>query len=398
MLPGSLVRSRTAIARVLFGNAERNASESNGRKSRTFRNPTFSPVCKRYSTVSSTAPAAGAHHHDDALGDRARPRNRTGDSCGRFERRNGSSRSARSWGRHGKTGCTPRAPGKIRPGSAPCPAERDGRAKARARDGGGQRRLVDQRAQVLILERNNLVDFVGGAEAIEKMQERDARFKRSGLRDEGEIGSFLDRIGSRAARTRSGAWPSRRCDRQKSIVRGWRRCAPRRESPPRVSSPAILYMFGIISSRPCEAVKVVPSAPACSAPCSAPAAPPSLCISMTVGNAPDVLAALLFPLVRPFAHRRRRRNGIDGNHLVQPVGYRGNGFISVENHLTLVHFLFALPERVAGFPTQSTTGGAASMETSALKRMIFSRSRGPSVCMEDFSSMFRSNRNAKTGM
>jgi hypothetical protein len=33
-----------------------------------------------------------------------------------------------------------------------------------------------------------------------------------------------------------------------------------------VSSPAILYMFGIISSRPCDAVNVVESAPARSAP------------------------------------------------------------------------------------------------------------------------------------
>ena len=53
-----------------------------------------------------------------------------------------------------------------------------------------------------------------------------------------------------------------------------------------VSSPAILYMFGIISSRPCDAVNVVASAPLCSAPCSAPAAPPSLCISMTGGTVP----------------------------------------------------------------------------------------------------------------
>ena len=59
-----------------------------------------------------------------------------------------------------------------------------------------------------------------------------------------------------------------------------------------VSSPAILYMFGIISSRPCEAVNVVASAPPCSAPCSAPAAPPSLCISTTVGHgAPHVRPA-----------------------------------------------------------------------------------------------------------
>ena len=53
-----------------------------------------------------------------------------------------------------------------------------------------------------------------------------------------------------------------------------------------VSSPAILYMFGIISSRPCDAVKVVVSAPACSAPCTAPAAPPSDCISTTSGTTP----------------------------------------------------------------------------------------------------------------
>ena len=56
-----------------------------------------------------------------------------------------------------------------------------------------------------------------------------------------------------------------------------------------VSSPAILYMFGIIRSRPWEAVKVVVSAPDWSAPCSAPAAPPSLCISTTVGTVPHTL-------------------------------------------------------------------------------------------------------------
>ena len=53
-----------------------------------------------------------------------------------------------------------------------------------------------------------------------------------------------------------------------------------------VSSPAILYMFGIISSRPCDAVKVVEREPVCSAPCTAPAAPASLCISMTEGTVP----------------------------------------------------------------------------------------------------------------
>jgi len=56
-----------------------------------------------------------------------------------------------------------------------------------------------------------------------------------------------------------------------------------------VSSPAILYMLGSISIRPCDAVKVVDRAPACRAPCTAPAAPPSCCISTTVGTCPHRL-------------------------------------------------------------------------------------------------------------
>ena len=53
-----------------------------------------------------------------------------------------------------------------------------------------------------------------------------------------------------------------------------------------VSSPAILNMFGIIRSRPWDAVKVVARAPFWSAPWRAPAAPPSDCISMTSGTLP----------------------------------------------------------------------------------------------------------------
>jgi len=56
-----------------------------------------------------------------------------------------------------------------------------------------------------------------------------------------------------------------------------------------VSSPAILYMLGIIKSRPWLAVKVVVRAPVCSEPCTVPAAPPSDCISWTMGIAPHRL-------------------------------------------------------------------------------------------------------------
>ena len=54
------------------------------------------------------------------------------------------------------------------------------------------------------------------------------------------------------------------------------------------SSPAILYMFGIIRSRPCEAVNVVVRAPAARLPCTVPAAPASDCISMTFTSVPKI--------------------------------------------------------------------------------------------------------------
>ncbi len=47
-------------------------------------------------------------------------------------------------------------------------------------------------------------------------------------------------------------------------------------------------MVGIMSNRPCAAVKVVVSDPDCKAPCVAADAPPSLCISTTAGTVPQM--------------------------------------------------------------------------------------------------------------
>ena len=55
-----------------------------------------------------------------------------------------------------------------------------------------------------------------------------------------------------------------------------------------VSSPAILYMLGIMSMSPWLAVKVVLSAPPCRAPCTAAAAPASDCISAMRGTTPQM--------------------------------------------------------------------------------------------------------------
>ena len=54
------------------------------------------------------------------------------------------------------------------------------------------------------------------------------------------------------------------------------------------SSPAILYIFGIMRRSPWDAVKVVVSAPAARLPWTAPAAPASDCISMTFTVSPKM--------------------------------------------------------------------------------------------------------------
>jgi len=53
------------------------------------------------------------------------------------------------------------------------------------------KRIVNQRPQIGVLERSDLVYFMGRAEPIKEMQERNARFESGRLRDEREIGGFL---------------------------------------------------------------------------------------------------------------------------------------------------------------------------------------------------------------
>jgi hypothetical protein len=118
------------------------------------------------------------------------------------------------------------------------------------------------------------------------MDERDTRVERRGMRDGGEVVRLLDR---RGAEHREPCGPARH---DVGVIaengQGVGGDGARRDSMVKgVNSPAILNIDGIISSSPCDAVKVVDNAPACSAPCTAPAAPASDCISTTAGISPQ---------------------------------------------------------------------------------------------------------------
>ena len=163
--------------------------------------------------------------------------------------------------------------------------------RAVRRQAAGARRvdeaLVDHRADDVVVERLDLLQLVRRAEAVEEVQERHARLERRRVRDRARGPAPPAPTTRRAARSRCCGRPSRRCGRRRSTARAWRRRAPITWKTAGVSSPAILNMLGIISSRPWLAVNVVASPPPCSAPCTAPAAPASLCISTTDGTVPQ---------------------------------------------------------------------------------------------------------------
>ena len=53
---------------------------------------------------------------------------------------------------------------------------------------------VDQRAQIIVRQLLDLADLVRSAKSVKEVQKGNARLKRSGLGDEGEVHHFLDRI------------------------------------------------------------------------------------------------------------------------------------------------------------------------------------------------------------
>src|SRR5450631_455418 len=98
------------------------------------------------------------------------------------------------------------------------------------------------------------------------------------------------------------------------------------------SSPAILYMLGIINRRPCDAVKVVVSAPTCKEPCSARLA---LHLHHLGEGSPDVGSTFGRPLVRQLRHGRGRSDRVDRAHFVETVGNRCRCLVPVDRRHTV---------------------------------------------------------------
>ena len=249
-------------------------------------------------------------------------------AAGRWPR-NGPSLPARCRGRRrrtvGRLAGLEEHVGILRRAAQHRPVRRE-RASRCARTAPRRSSRAGRRPQLL-----DLGDLVRGPEAVEEVQERNARLERGGVGDQRRGRGPPEPTRSTAWRSRSGGRPSRRSGRRRSTARAWQQSRAATCMEKGVSSPAILYMLGIISSRPCEAVKVVVSAPAWSAPCTAPAAPASDCISTTCGTLPHRCSLpVARPLVAELAHRRGRGDRVDRDHLAHTIGDRCSRLVSID--------------------------------------------------------------------
>ena len=314
-----------------------NSSSEKGRNRRTFSTPTFSPPAFSQSTVSCVTSAPRAHHDDDALGlGVADVVEEVVLPAGDFLR-SAPSPPPRAPGRPCRSGCRPRGPGRTRRGSAPCRAASGGRASARA---SGARRSARSAAAAADPRPRSASILATSCDV-----RNPSKKCRNGTRDR-SVASWAMAAKSCASWTEPEASMANPVCRQ-AITSEWspkidRACVATVRADTcmqnEVSSPAILNMLGIISSRPCDAVNVVVRAPACSAPCTAPGgAALGLHLGDLRNRAPDVLLALGRPLVGPLAHVGGGRDGVDRDDFVGAVGNGGGCLVAVDGDVLPCH-------------------------------------------------------------
>ena len=237
--------------------------------------------------------------------------------------------SRRCPGRRRRTGCRPRAPGRRCRGSAPCRAGPAGRGSG-ARRGG--RRSSPRRSARAGRRRSAGGSWPPRARCGSRRRSAGTAPATRGvaawLTSAKSCTSCTEPAASRAKPVCRAAMTSEWSPKMDSACVARVRAATCRVNG--VSSPAILYMLGIISSRPCEAVKVVDSDAGLQRSVDrAGGTALGLHLDHLRHLAPQI--GLLFhrPRVRQLAHRRGRRDRVDGDDLVGSVGDRGRGLVAV---------------------------------------------------------------------
>ena len=123
-----------------------------------------------------------------------RPRSRTGDTGGRPAWRTGPCASGRSAAPRRRTDCTPRAPGRTRPGSGPCRAAPAGPDSGPAAGTRSMHGSIDHRPDVVRFELLDLVHFVRERNPSKKCRNGTRASSVAAVRNHGHVLDLLHRV------------------------------------------------------------------------------------------------------------------------------------------------------------------------------------------------------------
>ena len=189
--------------------------------------------------------------------------------------------------------------------------------------------LLDHRPQIIGRQLLDFGHFVGGAETVEEMQERDARFQAGRRGDQRHVHHFLDRVRRQHAETRG---PRRH---HVAVVpenrQRMRRQRPRRDVKHRRGQfPGDLVHVRNHQQQALRCRERGRERTALQSPVAgARRAPLALHLDHRRHGAPNVGLAFGSPLIRPLAHVRGRCNRINSDDFVDLMGYVSGCLVAV---------------------------------------------------------------------
>ena len=195
------------------------------------------------------------------------------------------------------------------------------------------------RPHVVFLEHFDLVDFVRGAEAVEEMQEGNAGLERRRMRDQRQVHRLLHRV-----RTQHG--PSRRAAEHHVGVVAENRQRMRGQGAGRYVKHGRRQLAGNlvhVRDHQQQSLRRGKRRGQRSRLQRAVHRPGRAAFALHLDHvrhaAPGIGHVLRRPLVRPLAHRRRRGDRVNRDHLARPVGDIGDGFIGVHGLEFALHHI-----------------------------------------------------------
>ena len=204
---------------------------------------------------------------------------------------------------------------------------------------------VDHRLQIVIGQQRHLRDLVRRAEAVEEMEERDARLERRGLRDQREVLRLLHARGTEhrpAGRARGHDVAVIAEDRQ-------RVCGQRTRGDVKDRRRQLAGDLVHVRNHQQQALRRGKRRGERSglqrAMHGARGTALALHLDHRRDRSPEVRLFLGRPRVRPLAHRRRGRDRIDGDDFIERVRNARDGFVSIEKSL---HAWKVNPRRTSG--------------------------------------------------